>query len=272
MAAEGFASQQLASSWLDNTALAVNGEAVSLADVLAHAKWKNQLSFYQGATDAVLIRQAAHARALTVSAEELQQAADSFRRTHHLTDAAAAKAWLAARHLTVCEWQRLLEAEVLTGKLRDAVTANQIEPYFAEHRLTFDAAILSRLVVPDEEVARELRLQIVEEGAYFYALARRYSMDAATRPAGGYVGAVGRAALIAVAEAAVFSAIAGEVVGPFKLPQGWTLLRVESLHPAALDDTIRAKISNRLFEEWLQNARTKAHLHTPLLTPGATLP
>lgn len=271
MAAEGSASQQLASSWLDNTALDVNGEAVSLTDVLAHAKWKNQLGFYQGATDAVLIRQSAHARALTVSAEELQQAADSFRRAHHLTDPAAAKAWLAARHLTVHEWQHMLEADVLTGKLRVTVTANQIEPYFAEHRLSFDAAILSRLVVADEEVARELRLQIVEEGAYFYALARRYSMDAATRPMGGYVGAVGRADLIAVAEAAVFSASAGEVLGPFKLPQGWTLLRVEAIQAAILDDATRNKIRNRLFEEWLQHARAKAQLHTPLLTQSALL-
>ena len=88
---------------------------------------------------------------------------------------------------------------------------------------------------------------------------------------GGYVGAVGRADLIAVAEAAVFSASAGEVLGPFKLPQGWTLLRVEAIQAAILDDATRNKIRNRLFEEWLQHARAKAQLHTPLLTQSALL-
>jgi putative peptide maturation system protein len=266
MSAEGAAVQQMETAWLSNIALSVNGETISLADVITHAKWKDQLSFYQAATDAALIRQAAQTLGLTVSTDELQQAADSFRYVHRLTDPAAAKAWLAARHLTQRDWERLLEVETLTGKLREIVTAHQIEPYFAEHRLSFDVAVISRLVVASEETARELRIQIVEEGAYFYALARRYSIDTATRPAGGYVGPVGRAELTAAAEAAVFNANVGQVVGPFKTSQGWALLRVEALHPATLDHATCHKIRNRLFEEWLQNTRTNAHLQMHLLT------
>lgn len=266
MKAEGSAGQATAPLWLNNTALTVNGEAFSLADVITHAKWKDQLNFYQAATDAALIRQAAQARGLTVSTDELQEAANSFRRAQRLTVAAAAQAWLAARHLSQRDWERMLAAEMLTAKLRAAVTENQIEPYFAEHRLAFDVAVISRLVAAAEEVARELRAQIVEEGAYFYALARRYSIDAATRPAGGYAGSVRRADLTAAAEAAVFNASVGKIVGPFKTTTGWELLRVEALQPATLDDATRGEIRKRLFDDWLQDARANACLHTPLLT------
>ncbi|NOT62088.1 MAG: hypothetical protein HOP19_17885, partial [Acidobacteria bacterium] len=52
MRAEGSAGQATAPLWLNNTALTVNGEAISLADVITRAKWKDQLNFYQAATDA----------------------------------------------------------------------------------------------------------------------------------------------------------------------------------------------------------------------------
>jgi parvulin-like peptidyl-prolyl isomerase len=114
-------------------------------------------------------------------------------------------------------------------------------------------------------MAFELRAQILEEGADFYALARRYSQDAATRPSGGYVGKVPRKSLSAAVEAAVFGAKAGDLVGPLKVDRGWHLLKVEDLHPAVLDETTRQTLRTALFEEWLNDRRRKAEIQIPLL-------
>ncbi|NOT63205.1 MAG: hypothetical protein HOP19_23595, partial [Acidobacteria bacterium] len=79
-------------------------------------------------------------------------------------------------------------------------------------------------------------------------------------------GTVRRADLTAAAEAAVFNAKPGQVVGPVKTTKGWELLRIEALQPATLDDATLITIKKRLFDEWLQDARANARLHQPLLT------
>lgn len=249
----------------EHVALEVNGEKIDLSDILRLAKLTGQLQFIQDAIDDALIRQAAQQRNITVSDDELQQAADDFRITHDLHTAEATENWLAEKHLTFEAWEQLIERNLVRRKMREALTTGKIEQHFAENRLSFDSAAISRLAVKDEDVARELRAQIVEDGADFHALARQYSIDAQTKPAGGYSGRVGRASMEAAIESAVFGAQAGKVVGPIKTDDGWQLIKVESLHPATLDDSLRETIESLIFDEWLSERRRKARVSIPLL-------
>jgi putative peptide maturation system protein len=251
-------------------ALEVNGEELSLYDMLTLAKLEGKLQFVEAAIDAAIIRQAAAQRRIEVSDEELQQAADDFRTANELHDADSTEAWLAANHLSYEDWESLLEQQLIAHKLREALTGGRVEQYFAENRLSFDAASIYRLLLGNEEVARELRAQIVEDGADFYSLARQYSIDDSTRLAGGYVGLVRRAGLEAAVEAAVFGGQPTEIVGPFKDDDGWELIKVESLHPATLDDSLRETIKEQLFEEWLSERRRKARISLPVLEPAVT--
>ncbi len=246
-------------------AVKVNGEQISLAEALRLAGWHGQLHFIKRAADVALIRQEAAELGVEASDDELQESADDFRLSKGLSEPAAVEEWLTANHLSFPDWERLLENDILTRKLRDAVTDPKVEQYFAENRLSFDAATISQIVVGSEEIARELIIQISEEGADFHKLARRYSMDDATRPAGGYVGAIARKDLDASAAAAVFSARAGYIVGPLKTEQGWVLIRVHGLQAATLDGPTRERIKSLLFEEWLSRQRSKAQVVETLL-------
>ncbi|HEX8073073.1 MAG TPA: peptidylprolyl isomerase [Pyrinomonadaceae bacterium] len=251
-------------------ALEVNGEQIDLAAVLRPAKVAGRLQFIQDALDAALVRQAAARRDIEPTDEELQAAADEFRTARELYDAAATEAWLAGHFLSYEDWEAWLEQDVRTRKLREALTADKVEQHFAVNRLSFDTATISELLAGDEDVARELRLQITDDGADFHALARQHSRAAATRPAGGYVGAVRRADLAADAEAAVFGAKAGALVGPFKDERGWVLFKVEAVQRGALDDATREQIKTQLFQEWLAEQRRKARVTYTLLAPATT--
>jgi putative peptide maturation system protein len=235
----------------------VDGMQIDLEDVLRRARWRAQAKFMEEAADAFFIRREVERRGLNVSAAEVQQAADDFRRTHKLHEVGSTERWLADKSLTREDWELMLKEDLLALKLREVLTASQVDRYFAENRLAFDWATISHIIVFDAEAAKELRAQIVEEGSYFYALARRHSLDAATRPAGGYYGRVKRAEMDAAMEAAVFGARAGDVVGPFKTDAGWRLVRVEALHPAKLDETTGEEIKSWLFNEWLNEQRRK---------------
>jgi len=252
-------------------ALEVNGEELSLDDVLLTAKGHGSLQFLQEAIDAAIIRQEAARRAIEVSDDELQSAADEFRAAHELYDIAATEAWLAGRRLTFEDWESFIEGNVLRQKLREAITTDKIEQHFAVNRLAFDSAELSRLVVADEEIARELRAQIVEDGADFYSLAREYSIDASTRPAGGYAGQVKRADMEAVVESSVFGGEPGSVVGPFKLEDGWHLIRIETLHRAELNDGLRETVKEEIFAEWFNERLRKARIKIPVLEGAAAI-
>lgn len=97
---------------------------------------------------------------------------------------------------------------------------------------------------------RELMYRI-EEGGDFYTFARQYSLDEATRSAGGYRGEVIRAALSSVEAAAVFGSRAGEVVGPVKSNQRYHLIKIEDIKHSVLDENMRERILSLLFEEWI---------------------
>ena len=249
----------------DYVALEVNDEHIGLASVLRQAKFTRQLQFFHDAVDAALIRQAAARQGLEVSDEELQQAADDFRVENNLYDAETTEAWLLANYLSQEDWEAALGDRMLALKLRDALTAQKIEQHFAENRLSFDAAAISQLVVKEEGVARELRAQIVEDGADFHALARQFSIDEGTKMAGGFVGLVQRTEMEAAIEAGVFGAQPGKVVGPFKVDAGWSLIKIETQHRGQLNDATREAIQAQLFDEWLKEQRRKARIKFSLL-------
>src|SRR6185295_13144241 len=97
-----------------------------------------------------------------------------------------------------------------------------------------------------------------EDGEDFYTLARKYSIDSLTRPAGGYSGLVRRSDMEPTMEAAVFGAQPGKTVGPIKTYSGFQLVKVEAIHIASLDDSVGETIKSLLFEDWLVEQRRKA--------------
>lgn len=250
------------------TALEINGESISLQDLLSLAKLNELSKFVDQAVDVILVRQAAAERNITISDEEFQQAADDFRLARDLHDVETTENWLAVNHFSHAEWEGVLGDDILRRKLRDLLVSDKVDQYFTEHRLSFDAAAVSRLVLKEEGVARELRAQIVDDGADFHSLARQYSIDAITRPAGGYAGIVSRSEMEAAVESAVFGVKPGKTIGPIKTMDGWELIRLESLHPATLDGEMRERIESILFNEWLSDRRLRARIRTPLLEPA----
>ena len=256
--------EQAQAKWQEFVALEVNGEAITLPEVLSAAQFRGQLGFLQSIADTALTRQAAAQQGVEVADEELQAAADQFRTKHELHKAADLLRWLAARHLTITTWESCLEEELLTLKLREKLTADKVELYFAQNKLNFDAAEISWIFAKEETLARELRAQIMEEDADFHALARQHSIDAENGAAGGYAGVIPREELTAEAAAAIFGAQPGYLTPPIKINKGWYLFKVEALRRATLDDATRETIQTKLFQEWLDERRRKARITMPV--------
>lgn len=191
-------------------------------------------------------------RGLTVSDEEMQQFADSFRRLMGCITLEQTLAFFKQWGLSQDDFEQFCEATALTEKLRNHLANDdKVEEYFVTHRSDLDRAVISVIMVADEGLAEELRMRIEEDGEDFHALARAHSIDESSKRAGGHRGYVSRSDLPEPVAARVFNASAGDILGPFEIEQKRHLILVEDVKRAELNDEVKALIADRIFQEWL---------------------
>jgi hypothetical protein len=172
-------------------ALEVNGEEVSLSDVLKLAKLYETLKFYRRRHHRNLdSTRRATTRNRGLMNEELQQAADNYRAQHELHNAETTESWLKIRKLSYEDWESLLEFQVKEGKLREALTAGSVEQRFAEQRLLFDKAAISRTRASMMKASRARAAGTNHRRRHRFSCPRAVSIlfIVDTRPAGGYAG------------------------------------------------------------------------------------
>lgn len=237
--------------------LKVDGKGITQAAVVARSK----ISGAFAETAMALARDAAASKAaadldVTVGDQELQAAYDDFRRECGLHKAQDTQSWLKRSGLTVEDIECYLEAGLLREKIADElVSGEDVAGYYAQNPREFEFARVSEIVVKDKNAAEELSLSLREEGEDFPALARRHSTDAATRCGGGYRGLVTRDETLNLPEDIadrIFSADAGEIVGPFQSNGSCCIVRIEECGRLPLDERLRGRIQATLCEEVLQ--------------------
>lgn len=246
------------------TALRINGQEISLGKILNLARIHNSFPLLDERIELELLNQAASELSIEVTDEELQAAVNQFRLSLGLYSAADTIAWLERIGIELDDLEEMLTAKIIGYKIRENVSKDKIAKYFTENILSFKEALLSHLVMAEEGEIQELKYQIKEEGADFNSMAREYSIDETTRLAGGFMGKITRSVLDSEAEAAVFGASAGDVVGPFKVDEGYQLIKIEKFNKPALNDDVTEFIKDILYRQWLINQRHKANVEVTL--------
>ena len=251
----------------DPVVAVVNDEQICLSDLLRSMGVRDDLSPLERCARQRLILQLAQQEGVEVRPEEVQQEVDEWRYRNRLERVEDTDAWLSQRGVTLDD----VAAEAAHGLLEQAlagkVAEGQIEPYFAQHTLDFDEAEVCWIHVSEEGVAEEIRMQVAEEGVRFHELARRYSEDEATRPAGGYLGRLRRDHLPKGVAPLVFAAKPGEVVGPVRVRRKHALYLVQEAFPATLTEAVREEIKGRLFKAWIKREMRRAQIAFPI--PGS---
>jgi parvulin-like peptidyl-prolyl isomerase len=208
-------------------------------------------------SDVIRFREAkkkAAALGLKIQDEELQELADNFRKIHGLITADDTYSFLNRRGLTEDDFEEFCETTLLMMSLRDNLSdETRIEEYFLNNRSDFDRSRISIIIVKDEGLADEIVMQVAEEGEDFHMLARKHSIDSATKYSGGYAGVIERRMLDQGTAARVFNASPGDLLGPFRHEGFFQLILVEEVKKAELNDTVIEIIKERIFEEWFSH-------------------
>lgn len=198
-----------------------------------------------------IVNQAANARNLVITADEIQAEAEYLRRQQHLEKVADTLAWLNDQLITAEDWEAGIRDRLLAKKLAEALFSTEVERFFAQNRLDFEQILLYQIIVPYEQLASEIFYQIEEEEMSFYKAAHIYDIDERRRHQCGYEGKLYRWSLKPDIAAVIFSARLGEIISPIKTDQGYHILMVEEFISAELTPETYQGIIDRMFDEWL---------------------
>ena len=248
----------------DATLIQVNGIAVSLHHIVRQMGVADNLRFFDEFARRELIRQLALSEGVCAAQEDIQRKVDEWRYQHHLERVEDTETFLAKRGIALQDVAEDAEMRRLEYLLSEKIAERQIESYFAQHILEFDEAEICWIFHVDKGVIDEVALQIREDGADFYAMARRFSQDARMRSGSGFLGRVRRKQLPKGIAARVFAASPGEILGPEKVSGGFALYLLQEHYPATLNERTKTEIRKDLFNQWLQREMQRADIRYPI--------
>ncbi len=251
-----------AEHWAANLVVTVNDQQITVQQALWLFKQNpgsEDGDLMRRLVDSALIRQALEENPVSVSDEELQEAADLFRLANGLADAATTHAWMARRGLTDEAFEGLLRDNVESRRLVERVTESELEGYFERHRETLATVALVRAAAPDAESAE--RLADRARAHHDLLVAAR---EAASAPGGEQLAVSLRTVRCDQLEPEltepVLHAAPGDLIGPLTLSGGHEVLQVVTREPARFDAASREAVRERLFRRWLAEQRDSAKI------------
>ena len=241
---------------------------ISAAEIVQHLKLTRQMPrILARVVNQKIIEHTATKHKIKLSEQELQTAADRFRYEKELISSTATVNWLEKYHLSVTEFEQLIQNTLLAKKLAQHLFQNQIEAHFYANQLNYYQAVIYEIVIADADLAMELYYGIQEQELSFWNLAHEYIEDQELRRRGGYQGKKGRTQLHPEIAAAVFLQTRENlplVLKPIMINKKTHLIYVEEIIEPNLDKPLRQTIQNQLFENWLAQQRQQLAEHLQL--------
>ncbi len=232
--------------------LTVDEQSISLRDCLKYLQTAGKLQGFLGdiLRQYVLDQEIANREDLEVNSAVIEQAVIDFRLQQQLTDPKVFQEWLNRNGSDYSTFHSQINSNFKVEKLKSVIADAKLQEYFIERKVFLDRVVLSRIIVENQELADELKIQI-QEGTSFEELAQEHSI-ADDRISNGMMGPVSRGTMPDLIRSAIDSAEPGDLVGPIEVEQRWALFRVEQVIPATLDNQqLRQTLQTELFERWL---------------------
>lgn len=189
--------------------------------------------------------------AIDLTPEEVAQAKQQFYAEKQLKNEEDIQAWMARQGLSYEQLEAVTTRKLKIEKFKQATWGNKLEAYFFQSKAKLDKVIYSLLRTQDVGIAQELYFRIQAKENSFADLAREYSLGPEAQT-GGLVGPVELNALHPVMVQMLSSSQPGQILPPTRIAEWFVILRLEKFIPAQLDESMKARLLNELFEAWLQ--------------------
>ncbi len=187
---------------------------------------------------------------LSCTEAERAAALEAFCQQQQLSTPEAQQTWLDQQGLTPADLEQLALRPLLIEKFKLATWGSKVESYFIAHKSSYDRVIYSLLRTKDLGVAQEAYFRIQEAEQSFSDLAQEHSQGPEANT-GGVVGPMS----LKVPHPAIARILSisqpGQLWPPTRVEEWFLVVRLEKFFPAQLDESLRRRILNELFEDWL---------------------
>jgi parvulin-like peptidyl-prolyl isomerase len=190
-----------------------------------------------------------------ITQEEAQAARQQFLAQNRIDSEEAYQAWLTRNAMTPQQFERLTLRGVRIEKFKAATWGPKLESYFLSRKASLDKVIYSLIRTKDVGIAQELYFRIQDGEQTFAELAREYSQGQESQT-DGLIGPVELsvphptlAKMLSVSQPA-------QLWPPTRISDWMVIIRLERYIPAQMDDNMRQRLLNELFNTWLNEQLT----------------
>jgi parvulin-like peptidyl-prolyl isomerase len=186
------------------------------------------------------------------SQEETFSAYKAFYQKYQINSDADRAEWLAKNKCTLEQFEHSVLKTIKLDRFKQSRFGSKVDSYFLQRKAQLDRVVYSLLRVKDPHLAQELFFRIQDKEATFPELAKQYSGGQEAEN-GGMVGphelSVPHPAL-----AQKLSALKpGQLAPPLSVVDWFVIVRLEKYLPAQLDKSMRARLIDEMYEQWIQD-------------------
>ena len=202
---------------------------------------------------------------IELNPEEAKAAEADFCKRHQINSADDAKAWAQQRFSTPELIRTLATREMRLAKFKRTSFENELESYFLKRKSRLDRVLYSLIRTQQAGLAQELYFRVQDDGQSFSDLAREYS-EGQEAKTGGLIGPVelsvphpNLAGLLSISQP-------GQLWPPKRIGEWYVVIRLEKFFPAKMDDAMRQRLLDELFQQWLKEQFQQTPISIPSLS------
>jgi parvulin-like peptidyl-prolyl isomerase len=185
------------------------------------------------------------------SEAERVQAIQEFYQRYQLASNEQVEQWLALQRLTYIQMEEIAIRLFKIEKFKRDTWSNKLEAYFLKRKGQLDRAIYSLIRTEDLGIAQEVYFRLMDGEQTFEEIARKYSQGAEAQTS-GLIGPVELSTPHPAIAQLISTNPPGKICPPIKLEQWYAIVRPEKMLPSQLDEPMRQRLINELFQTWLQ--------------------
>ncbi len=189
---------------------------------------------------------------VSIEQEEEDKAINNFLKTYGINKGEEYQAWLKDNDLTDQDFRNLSLYEIRHKKYCKDNFDTKVGARFLERKNELDIIVYSLIRTRSFNTAKEIYLRIFEKEADFGDLAAKFS-DGLENKTRGVVGPIAIGQSHPKLAEVLRQSKPGEIQPPFEIDSSYVVVRVESFEPCKLDDFMREKMREELFNNWVND-------------------
>jgi PPIC-type PPIASE domain len=183
--------------------------------------------------------------------EEIFNAYKVFYQKYQINSDADRATWLERNNCTLGQFEHSVLRTIKLDRFKQSAFSSKVDSYFLQRKSKLDRAIYSLLRVKDAHLAQELFFRIQDQEATFAELVKQYS-GGQEAEIGGMVGPHELSVPHPVLAQRLTSLQPGQLAPPLQIADWFVVVRLEKYLPAQLDKSMRSRLVEELYEQWLQ--------------------